>query len=778
MIVKLLCLGHQILEAIDEPGGGQRLEQPMHCSPEHYAIMEATWRHRPDQRPTFAQLTSMLEEARPEQVQVIVPGGGPGLLQYNVGEILTVLDKHDNQAFSGTGSLWKGVNNLGKVGLFHPSHTVTYLGNLPDAGHIPPQWSSPHATLDQDSHSAASSEGGIFRRTTLRGSKERSGSGRKKISRDMISGPTGRVQHTGHIGPDGCYFGDVNFISGTNGNLTIGGRLPSTGSDNGFSSWSKADSDASECAPLIATSTGSGGGTSSKSLADKPIQPRMGHAIGYLRKQPDKEDHSHQYQSISDEEAEQFGSPLDLGPSLMDEVFGELENYDTLKIEKNERAGAGGEEEEHHGLHGIVESCHKLKDKVQTLTLSRRHKGKKAAYVKPIKASDERTLENAILMANQIASKSMHDLDKRGTDDMFNASPQVSPLTPNSPSKKFTFKFPASGSSKHKAAHATAPNRHFTDEVERRTDTNSVISSSARDAYRALIDGEDREVFESLPQPPPLSKNTSSLPPHASVHRRSLPPSVMMPAELELAPAKIAPLAEEVSNPLPLPPKDRKSSVTSGRRHIRKNPLIIPSGAAASMARRLEDDSSESLFVAPPPSKTKSRSGGLGTAAAASIQSRKRADNTCGRELETYNDAFEEEIAYSMDALDDLQESRYNSPKTSLETGAPTSNSLGADHRPGHAEDKRDGWVQLMTTQDALDDQNWRSRSKRGLDSDEVIDEKKNNTVKNVVAKKCKRLCEHDAEFCLYIYKNPPLKSMGLLFVFGVVALKPSETLK
>jgi len=287
-------------------------------------------------------------------------------------------------------------------------------------------------------------------------------------------------------------------------------------------------------------------------------------------------------------------------------------------------------------------------------------------------------------------------------------------------SKKFTFKFPASGSSKHKAAHATAPNRHFTDEVERRTDTNSVISSSARDAYRALIDGEDREVFESLPQPPPLSKNTSSLPPHASVHRRSLPPSVMMPAELELAPAKIAPLAEEVSNPLPLPPKDRKSSVTSGRRHIRKNPLIIPSGAAASMARRLEDDSSESLFVAPPPSKTKSRSGGLGTAAAASIQSRKRADNTCGRELETYNDAFEEEIAYSMDALDDLQESRYNSPKTSLETGAPTSNSLGADHRPGHAEDKRDGWVQLMTTQDALDDQNWRSRSKRGLDSDEV----------------------------------------------------------
>ena len=38
--------------------------------------------------------------------------------------------------------------------------------------------------------------------------------------------------------------------------------------------------------------------------------------------------------SLSDEETEEFGSPLDLGPSLMDEVFSELENYDTLRISK------------------------------------------------------------------------------------------------------------------------------------------------------------------------------------------------------------------------------------------------------------------------------------------------------------------------------------------------------------------------------------------------------------------------------------------------------------
>ena len=35
------------------------------------------------------------------------------------------------------------------------------------------------------------------------------------------------------------------------------------------------------------------------------------------------------------------------------------------------------------------------------------------------------------------------------------------------------------------------------------------------------------------------------------------------------------------------------------------------------------------------------------------------------RNFETYNDAFEDEIAYSIDALDELPESQHSSPKTS-----------------------------------------------------------------------------------------------------------------
>ncbi len=57
--------------------------------------MEATWRHRPDDRPSFSQLVGLLEEARPDQLQAVLPAStrGHGLLDYSQGEIITVLDK-------------------------------------------------------------------------------------------------------------------------------------------------------------------------------------------------------------------------------------------------------------------------------------------------------------------------------------------------------------------------------------------------------------------------------------------------------------------------------------------------------------------------------------------------------------------------------------------------------------------------------------------------------------------------------------------------------------
>merc|ERR1719188_2478995 len=86
------------------------------------------------------------------------------------------------------------------------------------------------------------------------------------------------------------------------------------------------------------------------------------------------------------------------------------------------------------------------------------------------------------------------------------------------------------------------------------------------------------------------TSRASSVAPASSSHRLSLPPTAFSKLSFPCSNTEPPePIPEQSSNPLPLPPKDRKSSVTSGKRHVRKNPLIMTSGAAASMARRFDE---------------------------------------------------------------------------------------------------------------------------------------------------------------------------------------------
>ena len=145
-------------------------------------------------------------------------------------------------------------------------------------------------------------------------------------------------QHTGHIGSDGAFFGDVGFMS----SVSIPPTQPApTVTHSSKPSLSRADSDASERAPLISVSSKKSNGSSSSSSAltsnaashysgGANKNPRMGYAIGYLRKSQN-DSHAtgnpseiqgvaavgpltsanearqpHEYQTISDEE---FGCP-------------------------------------------------------------------------------------------------------------------------------------------------------------------------------------------------------------------------------------------------------------------------------------------------------------------------------------------------------------------------------------------------------------------------------------------------------------------------------------
>lgn len=182
--------GHQILEAIDEPHY-QRLEQPECCPREYYTLMLKCWQHDPSKRPKFTEIYATLPDMKPEQLKTIAASNESKKdhLIYRQSEIITVLDK------STTSPYWKGVLNSGKTGLFNPSNTVAYLGN-----------SLPSSTnRDRDS----------FCRGTERTSSKR------KLCPEMISKPQDDLKHTGHVGLDGAYFGDIAFLSASTQNVSL-----------------------------------------------------------------------------------------------------------------------------------------------------------------------------------------------------------------------------------------------------------------------------------------------------------------------------------------------------------------------------------------------------------------------------------------------------------------------------------------------------------------------------------------------------------------------------
>lgn len=151
--------------------------------------MLRTWSHDSSKRPKFSEIYTMLPDMKPEQLKTISAISEPKKdhLMYRQNDIITVLDKPNNSPY------WKGVLNSGKTGLFNPSNTVAYLGNsLPSS---------------------------VNRDTFVRGSERTSS--RRKLCPEMISGPQNDLKHTGHVGLDGAYFGDVAFLSSSSNSQSV-----------------------------------------------------------------------------------------------------------------------------------------------------------------------------------------------------------------------------------------------------------------------------------------------------------------------------------------------------------------------------------------------------------------------------------------------------------------------------------------------------------------------------------------------------------------------------
>lgn len=429
--------GHQILEAIDEPNL-QRLEKPECCPKEYYSLMLKCWQHDAIKRPKFNEIYQLLPDMKPEQLKTIVSFSEPKKdhLLYRQGEIITVLDKSSNSPY------WKGVLNSGKTGLFNPANTVAYLDSLP-------------SSINRDS----------FSRTSERTSK-------RKIRTDMISRPQNDLKHTGHVGIDGAYFGDVAFLASPQ-NLprqivtpykpsedleqtplllpptptspdsiqTASGYFSETlqtGHQSFVNAGESHDRSTTDSGLASAFDFRNSGFKDSNPFINVDVVNGDTHMVTKESKSSDSHE-PHEYHEISDDDIP-TEKVFDHGTSLLDEMEYMFKSMSTAT-----------EQQHHHQLHQpplspdventnkrneLTELSSKLNRKNSSSSGTVSNKGanktgkKKTSTVKPISVKDERLLNQAIEIANEISAKSMTDL-------VSDSSQQTS-----SPKRKFSFRFP------------------------------------------------------------------------------------------------------------------------------------------------------------------------------------------------------------------------------------------------------------------------------------------------------------------------------------------------
>nr|XP_017092487.2 activated Cdc42 kinase-like isoform X2 [Drosophila bipectinata] len=661
--------GLQILEAIDSPNY-QRLEQPDCCPSEYYTLMMKCWQDDAAKRPRFGEIYDQLPDMKPEQLKAVVNCAEPKKdhLLYRQGDNITVLDRNTGTPF------WKGVLSTGKTGYFNPSNTVAFLEGLPSSS--------------RDSFSRASDH---------RISK-------RKLRTEMISKPQNDFKHTGHVGIDGATFGDIAFLgSSQNYNhvpkqivtpykpsedieqtplllpptptspdslQTASGYFPEGASST--TSMNPTFIPSAEHTPkLIATNGQSsfdfatGTGSTNPFFLNRSDDEQLEFALqnnnyggdgkslnsgeaGWRPNSRTVGDDLHEYHEISDDEM--AADKLDFGPSLLDEInsmFGSI-------------SGASGSQPKSPGFDHVnsknefAEMSAKLGQKSGD-TNGNKHghgllptlsKKKTSGTVKPISVKDEKILNHAIEIANEISSRSMINL--------------VSDQTPatHSPKRKFSFRFPhlsnsvdKSGSLGGGAASGTAltpthgnaspfsKKKNFSEELQSIPDIQSLIGKEGLEAYNSLI--ERKTLLDIGPSPAATllrhldtdefdlqslhqSQRPMTLPTRGAAQRvrkaefsatlgrqhddtanansPSLEacesPSYMVHGSYKFPEPEKQPeqLPEpEASNPIPLPPREGKKQVkTSTKRHVRKYPLIIPANGLQRTLSKLADFGDES----------------------------------------------------------------------------------------------------------------------------------------------------------------------------------------
>ncbi|CAK1554789.1 unnamed protein product [Leptosia nina] len=490
--------GQQILEAIDAPNY-QRLERPECCPDAYYSLMLECWAHNPNERPKFKDLKPRLKQIRPEEVQVTCnynkaeDGRRSNFLEYKAGQKITVLGKEN---FTKT-AMWYGVLPGGTCGLFDPNYTKPYIKNERSQSFVPGSF-SPHP---------ARSIRSSLTRTDV---KRHTFTGKRTIQRNMISSPQGDVKHTGHVGLDGAYFGDISFLdpAGCPPRQIVTPYRPSedleqvplinpnspshlTAASTPYPLLSSSIEPGADCDQVGLSCVDAKQKTSRKCHLKSVLEPTTSKSILFkvksatLKRSHKSQDgmrpieDSHEYHEISDTETESTATDhiktdimttnaehskayADFSKSLLDEMESMFKNFDDRRRDHIR----------HQSEINAVLRAH-------TLQKPERKKHFHTGTMKPMSAHDEKTLEIAVAMANEITTKSMNNLDDNKT-----------PLSPSEKSK-FHFKFPLVSlhHNNHHDADKEAPGkRNFSEEAKSVPDIQATITEESKMVYASLIE--------------------------------------------------------------------------------------------------------------------------------------------------------------------------------------------------------------------------------------------------------------------------------------------------
>ncbi|XP_052072145.1 activated Cdc42 kinase-like isoform X19 [Mytilus californianus] len=525
--------GQQILESIDAPNC-QRLERPDLCPKEYYQIMTKCWEHDPERRPLFSELFVMLPQMRPVQVkamkdfpEVVVP---KDFLYYKSYDVIYVLDKNPEDCPKP--GFWKGVLGNGKCGYFDPANAMPIIEH-------------------KNSPSVSKS---INRKESNRKSL-------RKFNAEMISGPQNDLRHTGHIGYDGAIFGDVGFIGDNYDKLPV--KVASTGKE-GESRISTVSLNRDENGHNMNGSLGTNGHSW---ISQESIDSQ------FVTRTDEVDSGDFQYQDIDDDsifadfKMPDISSSFDFGPSFMDEVLKAINDKEAKLANSSSNDSSATTTPQHESPPKLMMNGRGSKSPppplpVQPPRLEPRSKEpprpepRKQAKVKPMSASDEKMIDDAIAMANELSSRShMSTSQEPSSPDKYQSDSESDSGSPQNGSR---FKFSFKRSPKFDRQ------RTFSEEIKNKADQVENVPPGAMEAYNQLVmrgsvkeksgtsySPEEREVTPPKREVTPVKRELTPVRREITSVKREIIPAKreITPAKREITPAKrdITPIKREVT---------------------------------------------------------------------------------------------------------------------------------------------------------------------------------------------------------------------------------------